>query len=90
MNSTYEIATRLANDLAERYLASDFSDMMISGGAEKAKKVRESSEANDDQSAPLVQNYRAYQRVIYSSLYTLLSGYKGYQIVKIKQDDNHD
>lgn len=85
MNNTYKIATKLANDLAEEYLASDFCDMMISDGAEKAKKVRELSEANTDQLAPLVQKYRSYQRAIYSSLYPLIEGYNGYKIVKIDE-----
>jgi len=82
MSDTYELATRLANDLAEDYMASNMADMMISGSKEKAKAIRELSEANTDQGDRGVQEYRREQRAIYSSLYDLIEGYRGYRIVK--------
>lgn len=82
MNDTYEIATMLANDLAEDYLASNIADMIIPRSRDKAKAIRELSEANTDQMNKHVQEYRRYQRAIYSSLYKLIEGYNGYKIVK--------
>lgn len=82
MSDTYEIATSLANDLAEDYLASNIADMMITGSRGKAKAIRELSEANTDQASRNVQEYRRDRRAIYSAVYSLLDGYKGYKIVK--------
>ena len=82
MNDTYELATRLASDLAEDYLASDISDMMITGSKDKANGIRELSESNTDQGNKHVQEYRREQRAIYVSLYKLINGYKGYKIIK--------
>tara|TARA_R110002050_G_scaffold157563_1_gene286177 strand:+ start:219 stop:473 length:255 start_codon:yes stop_codon:yes gene_type:complete len=82
MRDTYELATKLANDLAEDYIASKIADMMIPGSREKAKAIRELSEANADQSDRRVKEYRREQRAIHSSLYNLIKGYKGYKIVK--------
>jgi len=82
MVDTYELATSLANDLAEDYFAGNIADMMIEGGRDKAKDIRELSESNTDQLNKHVQEYRREQRVIYSALYDLIEGYKGYKIVK--------
>ena len=82
MSDIYELATSLAGDLAEDYLASNISDMMIPGSRDKAKAIRELSDANTDQGNKHVQEYRREQRAIYSALYSLIEGYNGYRIVK--------
>jgi len=76
------VATALANDLAETYVASNIADMMITGSSEKAKAIRALSEANTDQMNRTVQEYRSVQRAIYSALWDLLDGYGGYKLVK--------
>ena len=80
----YKIAHELAGDLAEDYLASNIADMMITGGRDKAKFVRDLSDSNKDQVNKHDQRYRSDCRVIYGSLCSLLEGegYKGYKIVK--------
>jgi len=80
--STYELADKLSADLAEDYLASNIADMMITGSREKAKAIRILSDSNKDQFNKHVQEYRSERRAIYSSLYKLINGYGGYQIVK--------
>ena len=79
-NKIYKLATFLASDLAEDYMASNISDMMITDS--KAKAIRELSEANTDQMSSSVQEYRRDQRAIYGALYSLIDGYKGFKIVK--------
>ena len=81
-NKIYKLATFLANDLAEDYMASNISDMMITDSKAKAKAIRELSEANTDQMSSSVQEYRRDQRAIYGALYSLIDGYKGFKIVK--------
>jgi hypothetical protein len=81
----YAVATALANDLAEAYIASNIADVMITGSCEKAKAIRDLSEANTDQGNRNVQEYRSTQRVIYSALWDLLYGYGGYKLVKQEQ-----
>lgn len=83
MSTTYELATKLANDMAEDYIASNLSEMMIPGGRKKAAAIRKLSEDNTDQMNKHVQEYRSTQRIIYSSLYDLIEGYKGYKIVEV-------
>lgn len=78
----YEVATALANDLAEAYVASNIADMMITGASEKANAIRALSEANTDQMNRNVQEYRSVQRAIYSAVWSLLDGYCGYKLVK--------
>jgi len=82
MSETYKLATKLASDLAEDYLASNIADMMITGSRAKAKAIRELSEANTDQGNRNVQEYRQGERAVCSALYKLINGYKGYKIVK--------
>ena len=78
----FKVAHSLACDLAERYMASNIADMMITGSKDKARAIRELSESNNDQCNRQVQEFRGYQRVIYSSLYNLIDGYNGYELVK--------
>ena len=85
-NDTYKIATKLAADLAEDYLASNIADMMIEDAREKAAATRKMSEdstfAKVDQLDPRVQEFRAGQRAIYGAVYSLIEGYKGYKLIK--------
>ena len=85
---TYELADKLAAGLAEKLIAANFSEMMIEGGQEKAKKVRELSDANTNQMGRLVQEYRRERRTIMSAVYSLIEGYEGYKLVEIGGDDN--
>ncbi len=78
----YEIATALANNLAESYILSNIADMMIAGSREKAKSIRALSDSNADQNNRAVQEYRAAQRTIYSAVWDLLDGRCGYRLVK--------
>lgn len=82
MSKTYELATKLANDLAEDHLASTIANMMVEDNKPMAKAIRELSESNTNQSNGQVQEYRSYQHVIYSVLYELIDGYGGYKLVK--------
>lgn len=81
-DSTYEIASKLADDLTVDYLASNIADMMITGSREKAKVIRKLSEDNTAQSNKHVQEYRRDRRAIYSALYDLVEGYHGYKIIE--------
>jgi len=85
MGRTYDISSKLAADLAERYLVSDMGDMMITGAREKAKTIRALSESNKDQLNKHVQEFRRNERVIYASLYKLVDGYGGYKIVEMEE-----
>jgi len=78
----HTVATALANDLAEKYIAANIADMMIEGWREKAKAIRQLSDANTDQGNSKVQEYRITKRIIYSALWGLLDGYGGYKLVK--------
>ena len=85
-NDTYKIATKLAADLAEDYLASNIADMMIEDAREKAADARKMSEDNHaDQLDPRVQEFRAGQRAIYGAVYSLIEGYKGYKLIAKNQ-----
>ena len=59
--------------------------MMITGGKDKAHAVRLLSEANTNQCDVRVQRYRCDQRAMYSAIYSLIEGYKGYKLIKAKE-----
>lgn len=82
-NEKYKTAKSLAADLAEEYMADLISDMMILNGREKANAVRNMSEANIDQLDSRVQEFRGYERTLYSAICQLIGGYKGYKLIKI-------
>lgn len=77
-----EVARSLAGDLAEDAMASNIAEMMIPGSREVAKAIRERSDENIDQLDHMVHEYRATYRAIYSALWTLLDGHKGYKLAK--------
>ena len=82
----FEVADSLARDLAEKCMQDEAADMMMVGTADIARGIREKSESNEDQTDHLVQRYRGYRRVIYSSLYDLIEGYNGYKLVKVEEE----
>ena len=82
-NQTYEIATKLANDLAEEYVGINIADMMIEDSKAKAKRIRALSEENVNTLHPAIQEYRESQRAIYGAIYNLIEGYHGYKICEI-------
>lgn len=85
----YAIAKAIADELAESCLSAKIADMMIVNSKEKAKAVRQMSDANTDQSNPAVQDYRATQGAIQSGVFKLLGGYGGYKLVKQGNDALH-
>tara|TARA_R110000782_G_scaffold149959_3_gene242719 strand:- start:169 stop:435 length:267 start_codon:yes stop_codon:yes gene_type:complete len=88
MKEKYKIPTKLANDLAEDYLSSLIADVMIMDSKGKANKIRKLSESNEDQGDRNVQEYRGLQRAIFSALYKLMDGYKGYKITEAIKEGN--
>jgi len=91
VSGTYEIATSLSGDLAEDYLRSCMADMYVTNAGAKARLYREMSETGEGSGADgkrIVQQYRVYERVIYSSLYTLIEGYGGFKLVKDPEHKN--
>ena len=85
MSIAYQVANELSSDLAEKYIASNISDAMITGGKEKAKEIRELSDSNLNQMDSRVQDYRREKRAMLSAIYSLFEGYDGYKIVKMQK-----
>jgi len=88
MSEQYDIASKLALDLAEDVVQSDAANMMKVNSRDIAKTVRRMSEDNIKQLSSKVQQFRQYESAIYSAVWSLLDGYGGYILKPVDKDSN--
>lgn len=82
---TIDEKNALAADMAQQYMRDQFADMMMPNPGLIAKRLREKSDSNIDQSAKDVQEYRGARRCMLSAIYGLLDGVGGYKLVKAEE-----